>query len=300
MFFFQNTVVTMSEFKRSPSKVWWGNDNHEWREVSSSPGSQDSGFSDTETSPHQMANKKCLTPETARKSPTQRIPKDIFKKNSSGQSQQNLCVNYKEKSTPEKTKLNGERLIKSDIKVTPNRIIENVPSVTEPIRKHKYTKNSPKVSRSLFNSKYKECKNILETNQYAKEVHATSNTYPSSSVDATFADSYSYNSNTSQTSEDDTENYSTKSLPVLKERENSPKLNKTAPAVLENFSDYEKVTSFNNSLSSDCESELECLFEKGLESPKYTSTPKVGLSGRMCQRRERLPLRLVLTNENDR
>lgn len=39
-------------FKRSPSKVWWGSESLEFREVSSSPGSQDSGFSDTESSPN--------------------------------------------------------------------------------------------------------------------------------------------------------------------------------------------------------------------------------------------------------
>lgn len=288
----------MSEFKRSPSKVWWGNDSVEWREVSSSPGSQDSGFSDSETSPHLQANTNNHTPDTPKKTPAQRIPKDIFKKLTSDQSTQNLCVNYKEKSTPEKTKLNGERLVKSEVKLTPKKVVENLPCNTEPVRKHRYTKNSPKVSRSLFSSKHKECKNILETHQYSKEVHTTSNTYPDSSVDATYADSYSYNSDESKTI--DTEIYSTKSLPVIGKRENSLKFHKTAPAVLENFRDYEEVTIFNNSLSSDCESELECLFESGLESPKHTSTPKVCLGGRMYRRRENFPLRLVLTNENDR
>lgn len=289
----------MSEFKRSPSKVWWGNDNLEWREVSSSPGSQDSGFSDSENSPHSnTVNKK--TPNTPKKSPVQRIPKDIFKELTSSQAKQNLAANYKEKSTPEKTKLNGDRLIKSDVKTTPKRFTENLPCNTEPVRKHRYTKNSPKVSRSLFNSKHKECKNLLETHQYAKEVHATLNTYPNSSVDATFADSYSYNSDNSKTTDEESEIHSTKSLPVISEQENSFRFNKTAPAVLENLRDYEEVTRFNTSLSSDCESELECLFENGLDSPKHTSTPKVGLVGRMSRRREKLPLHLALISDNDR
>lgn len=290
----------MSEFKRSPSKVWWGNDHQEWREVSSSPGSQDSGFSDTETSPHLQTNNN-RTPVTPKKSPVARIPKDIFKNLTSDQSKQNLCANYIEKSTPEKTKLNGERLIKTDVKMPPKSVIENLPCQTEPVRKHRYTKNSPKVSRSLFSLKHKECKNILEANQYAKEVHVTLNTYSNSSVDATFADSYAYNSDNSKITEDDTEIYSTKSLPIISKCEHLRKANQTAPAVLENLHDYEEVTHFNNSLSSDCESELECLFEKGLESPKHTSTPKVGLGGRMLyQRREKLPLHLVLTSGNDR
>lgn len=44
----------MSEFKRSPSKVWWVEDTTSWRlESSASPGSQDSGFSDSEILPAQ-------------------------------------------------------------------------------------------------------------------------------------------------------------------------------------------------------------------------------------------------------
>lgn len=291
----------MSEFKRSPSKVWWGNDNLEWREISSSPGSQDSGFSDSETSPHIQANSNRVTPETPKKTTIQRIPKDIFKELTTMQGKQNLSANYKEKLTPEKTKLNGERLIKSDVKATtPKRVTENQPCNTEPIHRHRYTKNSPKVIRSLFSLKQKECKNILETHQYAKEVHSTLNTYPNSSVDATFADSYAYNSDNSKTTDEEIESLTTKSLPVISEQENSFRLSKTAPAVLENCRNYEEVTHFNTSLSSDCESELECLFENGLDSPKHTSTPKVGLVGRMYGRREVLPLRLALTDENDR
>lgn len=286
----------MPGFKRSPSKVWWGNDSQEWLEVSSSPGSQDSGFSDTETSPRLKANlNSSPTPDTPKKSPVQRIPKDIFKELTSDQSKQNLCMHYKEKSTPEKTNLNGGRLIKSDVKTTPKRVIESVPSYTEPVRKSRYTKNSPKVSRSLFNSKHKECKSISESNQYSKEVLTTT-------TDATFADSYSYNSDNSKNfDEESTGNYTTKSLPLFGDLPDFSNVNKTAPAILENYQDYEEVTCFNNSLTSDCESELECLFENGLESPKHTSTPKVDLlRGRMFPTREKLPLRLVLTNENDR
>lgn len=44
----------MGEFKRSPSKVWWVEDNTTWRlHSSASPGSQDSGFSDSEILPAQ-------------------------------------------------------------------------------------------------------------------------------------------------------------------------------------------------------------------------------------------------------
>lgn len=44
----------MGDFKRSPSKVWWIEDNTTWRlQSSASPGSQDSGFSDSEIPPAQ-------------------------------------------------------------------------------------------------------------------------------------------------------------------------------------------------------------------------------------------------------
>lgn len=48
-FYFLFLVSTMGDFKRSPSKVWWIEDNTIWSlQSSASPGSQDSGFSDTE------------------------------------------------------------------------------------------------------------------------------------------------------------------------------------------------------------------------------------------------------------
>lgn len=302
-FLLQDSFVTMSEFKRSPSKVWWGNDSLEWREVSSSPGSQDSGFSDTETSPQLQQQPKQDRQEAPKKSispTTQKIPKDIFKESST--EQQNLSINIKEKITPEKIKINNDRLIKSEGKpnCTEIRVEINVIN-TEPIKRHRYTKHSPKVSRNLFS--VRQCKelknNSIETHQYSKYVSredVTRNLH--TSEEATIDDSYSVY--TDKNKDTTTENLTTRSLPVINSDfetdEEVKKQSESAPGVLENVREYEGITSFNNSLSSDCESELECLFNGDLESPKYTSTPKGGKM--MCQRLEKLPLRLFLKQQD--
>ncbi|EEZ98754.1 hypothetical protein TcasGA2_TC001318 [Tribolium castaneum] len=195
----------MSDFKRSPSKVWWASESLEWREISGSPGSQDSGFSDTETSPP--------------------IPKNVAEqiaKNSDCSKAGNLSSNYQEKTTPDKS-----------IKQSPL-----------------YTKNSPRVSRNLF----KDVKDVVK-HQYSKEVACLSPRKVRSFSEELPGRSYGL-------------------------------LNRSAPAVLEEIKDEEE--SLSNSLSSDCESELECLFNGALESPKHTSTPK------MKQTRHKVPLNLYL------
>ncbi|KAG5869392.1 Protein inscuteable-like protein [Gonioctena quinquepunctata] len=293
------STLVMTEFKRSPSRVWWGNDANEWREVSASPGSQDSGFSDTETSPHNNVVNIKQNEETPKKpTPSQRIPKDIFKELASENSKQNLAVNFVEKSTPEKASLGGRTA-----KTSPKKEREKMAAPnTEPVRKSRFTKNSPKVSRNLFTSslmKQKECK----THQYAGDVRdTTSSRSLNTSEEVTVDDSYSWRSDAN--AEHSHESYATQSLPVPEsspESRTAAARNESAPAVLEKFREYEGVTSFNNSLSSDCESELECLFDAGqLESPQHTSTPKTDAEGRMCQRREKLPLRLFLRYQQDR
>ncbi|XP_056644652.1 protein inscuteable homolog [Diorhabda sublineata] len=267
------TPLNMTEFKRSPSKVWWGSDSTEWRE---SPGSQDSGFSDTETSPNlqQQQNAKINSSTPKKETPPQRIPKDIFKQLTTENQKHNLSRNFKEKTTPEKDNL-AKRLAHA----------ENEPEDTESdaARKTGYVKNTPKVSRNLFNSnKTKTC-----ANQYSDEAPGT-NAYLSTSREVTVDDSYSHESDEGTERSID---WTTKSLPLRSISENFPSvdLSKSAPAVLEPFGDDDGAAGRDNSLSSDCESELECLFE-GLEPPEHTSTPKGDFRRNMRQTNEKLPI----------
>ncbi|KAJ8921521.1 hypothetical protein NQ315_003139 [Exocentrus adspersus] len=276
---------SMSGFKRSSSKVWWASDSLEWREISSSPGSQDSGFSDTETSPHIQAKNTNNTIDTPKnRSPAQRIPKEIFKKLSS---EQNLSVNYKEKATPEKERITPERLVKTETK---DLVKSEACSNTDPVRKHRYTKHSPKVSRNLFNTstKEKECRNAIETHQYSKEQTSASVLNTSNEDDSKSSDQDSF------------EYARTRSLPSRSTPKNPVvRLNRSAPAVLEEVREDEDVTNSSNSLASDCDSELECLFNGG-ESPRHTSTPKMAPGLRMRHRRDKLPLNLFLKYQQER
>ncbi|CAH1100811.1 unnamed protein product [Psylliodes chrysocephalus] len=289
-----------SDFKRSPSKVWWGSEM-EWREVSTSPGSQDSGFSDTETSPNlQQQNQNAKTETPKKESPSQRIPKDIFKALATESSKQNLSCNFKEKSTPEKDNLVVKRSTQTEVKVV-SKDRESELTKSEPVRKSRYVKNSPKVSRNLFtsNSKIKSG----TPNQYSENVQ-DANTFLNTSEEVTVDDSYSYRTHETL----DSFEYTTQSQPALKHPEDFSldEISKSAPAILEparefrDKSEYEAVTSFNNSLSSDCESELECLFNGRLESPKHTSTPKPDAVEAMRQKNEKLPLRLFLQYQQER
>lgn len=281
----------MTEFKRSPSKVWWGSESTEWREISTSPGSQDSGFSDTETSPNlQQQNTKNNTSTPKKEAPAQRIPKDIFKELTTENLKQNLSCNFKEKSTPEKDNL-VKRLVHTEKK--PKIHDKDMELMkTDPVRKPRYVKNSPKVSRNLFTSnKMKTC-----TNQYSDDVPGT-NTYLNTSEEVTVDDSYSYKTDKTE----DSFEYTTKSLPLrsISEKFSIDEQSKSAPAVLERVREDEGVASYNNSLSSDCESELECLFN-GVESPKHTSTPKGEFCGNMRQRNGKLPLNVLLKYQQNR
>lgn len=199
----------MSDFKRSPSKVWWASDFLDRREeVSGSPGSQDSGFSDTETPPLQIQKTTTNKPE-------------------------NLSINYQEKSTPEKSRLGAD-----------------FP------RKSLFAKHSPKVSRNLFNAK--RCVKDALNHQYAKDVE--DKTRSSERVE-------------SGRSLEEEVLRASRSLPTREEAKRAEFFNRSAPAVLEEVREDEAECA-DFSLSSDCESELECLFNGGLDSPKHTSTPK--------------------------
>lgn len=94
----------MGEFQRNPSKVWWGGDSQNWgvRSASASPGSQDSGFSDTEASPPAPQQSPARQSETPRRQVLQQdVARDIMKSNTS-EDCKNLTGNFKEKTTPKK------------------------------------------------------------------------------------------------------------------------------------------------------------------------------------------------------
>lgn len=142
----------MGDFKRSPSKVWsWNEDNTTWRlQTSASPGSQDSGFSDTEPLPAQR-----------------NILRDITKDGQDDSSKnKNSNQEYKEKSVSDKNSfnINVEKL---------NRAIElQKLQQTKPL----YQKRS---RRNLFKA---DCSKTARSNQYAKDDYGTNRQQISSGV----------------------------------------------------------------------------------------------------------------------
>ncbi|KAL3276534.1 hypothetical protein HHI36_011909 [Cryptolaemus montrouzieri] len=277
----------MGEFKRSPSKVWWGNDSeHNWRTSSSSPGSQDSGFSDSEMN-HNIENR---LEDTAKGTLAQRIPKDIFKELSNANHELNLSSNYKEKTTP-----NKKSPLMSD------KISERHVCLSEPTKKNRYIKYSPRVNRSLFTRK--TYSNELVTNQYAENDSECTNTKHSYASVSTNEDSISSSAYDNSSLSEESYIEGTKSLPntqLKNQHDISGFLNKTAPPILQDFvSDDEGVTAFNESFSdSECERELEDLFND-LDSPKHTSTPKTD-GGMERLKRGNLHMNLLLKFQKDR
>lgn len=259
----------MSGFTRSPSKVFWGSEEISWhhRATSSSPGSQDSGFSDTETSPASKPKTK-----TAEKL-------DIRKNSHANENTQNLSQNAKDKLTPKKQ---IQLLMENDQKEkrfnTPARRIEGQVKSESHIGRFKYAKNHPKVSkRNLFRSiQMDTTHNSTEPrgHQYARG--GTDQVQDGDDIN----NGVTYDENISWSSIDNTDDYSPRgnnTVPVVKNRRrvgNKIAFNISAPAVL--TEDEELVTSFNSSTPSysDSDSELECLFAGAFESPRHTSTPK--------------------------
>lgn len=147
------------------------------------------------------------------------------------------------------------------------------------------------MTRKLFTSQHaKECVEIPNPNQYSKLTLTNSQ-----STEATNEEEE--NSRLSLDDYDTSSEISgTKSLPLTQITPPiTPRLGRSAPSKL-NSSDlqqYEAVTCFN-STSSECESELEQIFEE-FAGPEHTSTPKVLESMRHRRRnRERLQDRLRL------
>lgn len=243
-------MATMENFKRSPSKVWWGNEDQSWRSSSSSPGSQDSGFSDS------ILHKN----DNLAVKPSEKLINDIYKEISTNSS------NFKEKLTPSKTN-SSLKTVKKEY------FLNREKCLSEPVRKNRYIKKSPKaIRRTLFESANKYAENVLLDEQSEEFLSESSIT-------------------------------SVKSLPNPSRNiiENFDDLSKTAPAILQNRfdcsfnSEDEGVTAFY----SDSDDELKELFNGDLESPKHTSTPK-NWGMERGPLRKKLPLNLYLKYQQER
>lgn len=258
----------MSGFTRSPSKVFWGSDNISWshRTTSSSPGSQDSGFSDTETSPSVKA--KTEAPQKL----------DILKDTCVNENTQNLSRNVKDKLTPKK-----QILLRDNARKENDACCLNIPmrklavqAKSDPqINRFKYAKNHPKVNkRNLFRSIQMDTthNSTKRRHQYARG--GSDQVQDSDDIN----NEVTYNENISWTNIDITDSpHGNITVPIVRNRRrvgNKIAFNISAPVILSE--DEELVTSFTSSTSSysDSDSELECLFAGTIESPRHTSTPK--------------------------
>ncbi|XP_031358874.1 protein inscuteable homolog isoform X1 [Photinus pyralis] len=258
----------MGEFQRSPSKVWWQDDYDSWPRMSS-PGSQDSGFSDAENLPPHADYQK--------QSPNanlQNFPKEILKNISEEDlKSQNLFSNIKQKFSPKK---NLKHLSVSNLRTPPRDFKEPTRTVqSEPVKKQRFYRNgSLKVSRSLFKNTLKDDTSVRYPYQYAEGINDDVELQHSNTTSkVTFDDSHIWKSN-----ENSVESFEgVKTYPFL----NDSLLfliqrNKSAPAILPPTDDDCKnisLSSHDSLQSSD--SEFESAFHSLLNCPTNTSTPKV-------------------------
>lgn len=275
----------MAEFQRSPSKVWWldeSNSNNWDRIASASPGSQDSGFSDTESSPtarqkrhfrekqqqQQLQEEKNNNTRKNEKTPEE-IKKDILK-NETSDNAQNLSSNVKEKITPKKNFIKRKECKDYHHPSSSNvNVINNTPI----IRKNK--DHDKQLNRKLFTNIQMQDDEYDDDHQYAKGVDGNvveiQHSLNKRKSEVTYRNSsYSWLLNENSDLPEDVQ-----SLPILLSSSNAhyedDLANLSAPALL---NEEESITSFNHSLNSDCDSELESLFNDNICTPIHTSTPK--------------------------
>lgn len=295
----------MGEFQRSPSKVWWldeDSNNNNWdRIASASPGSQDSGFSDTESSPtahqkghhrHHQKQQQLLeqrqenynNTKQSEKTPEE-IKKDISKNGTSDKAQ-NLSSNVKEKITPKKNFINQKECKELPSSSNNNNVNNNNNNCngennnnnnnnTPVIRKNK--DHDKRLNRNLFTNIQMQDDEYDDDHQYAKgvdgnvvEIQHSLNKIKS---EVTYRNSRSYSwllNENSELPED------VKSLPIYLSSTSNTHYeddlgNLSAPALLD---EQESITPLNRSLISDCDSEIESLFNDNIYTPLHTSTPK--------------------------
>lgn len=306
MSIFLDSLEKMGEFHRSPSKVWWQYEHENWpRNSSASPGSQDSGFSDTENSQPTSLRTNDQRTETSK-----RVSKDILKDISEENSTKshNLWSNFKQKTSPNKsialelsdTKSVSNRFLTGSVSEfisrTPISRYEDGISKSEPIKRHRFHRNgSLRVSRNLFKNLSKEAfDRSLPSSppyQYATEINDV--------VESQYSNSnYKVRQDCSQLWKLDDGGSEiverAKTFSLLNGDLSALQRHLLAPAVSPNNRDNSKITSYtkdHSAQSSDCESEFEYNFHGPANCPIHTSTPK-GLSSSyriMKQRNKRTP-----------
>lgn len=247
----------MAEFQRSSSKVWWLEDSISWRRrASASPGSQDSGFSDAESSPPLQQQQPQPQQENNDEAKLERTPEQIkndITKNGTTDKTLNLSSNIKEKSTPRKN-----LILQNDNK---NSIDNNTPVTTKD--KENQIK---KPNRNLFTNI--QIQDSEEYDQYAEDVIASvvdAQRLNKTNTEVTYENSHSWLLNENSKLPE-----CVKSLQnISNDREyQDDEKNLTAPP---NLLKQEDSASVN---ISDCDSEIESLFIENIQSPEHTSTPK--------------------------
>ncbi|KAK4881524.1 hypothetical protein RN001_004843 [Aquatica leii] len=295
-----NYEQEMGEFQRSPSKVWWQCDYDSWPRNISSPGSQDSGFSDAEILPPNSDPQKRMTQSPQLRDISKDLLKNVSEKDDT--KPQNLFTNLKQKCSPKKSMA---FLSVSDYKIqTPSRQSQEPIIKTEPIKRHKFHRNgSLKVSRNLFKNLLREPADDTSLRfpyQYAEGRNDyVESQYSNTSSKVTYDDSYIWKSN-----ENSIESYEgVKTYPFLTDTLSfSIQRNKSAPAVVlstdwnENFI----LNPHDESLQSS-DSELESAFHNLIHKPKQTSTPKFSFRSfrNMRQHRSKRISKLASSAKND-
>ncbi|XP_065169411.1 protein inscuteable homolog isoform X2 [Atheta coriaria] len=273
----------MGEFHRSPSKVWWAEEALSFRAFSESPGSQDSGFSDTETSPN--IRQQLEKPKT----PEKKIPHALAKSDNTTQ-KTNLTSEIIEKSTPSKSILLQGLITPGKVYYlpnTPNRNLDKLRDVkTEPNHRLyvKLQDGNNKVSRNLFrsvklntnddnNNQSNDVEDVQVGNQYAPHVEVQVQELNSN---ACFNESEEFDYSDEEVS-------CNRTLPMVSRKVDNYPPNLSAPAFIYQ-QEQDKSTSFDKNQENeenngkildfeDSEGEMESYFK--IKSPKHTSTPKL-------------------------
>ncbi|KAF5286332.1 hypothetical protein FQA39_LY04230 [Lamprigera yunnana] len=278
----------MGEFQRSPSKVWWQCEYDSWPRNMSSPGSQDSGFSDAEN----------LAPSTEQRLTPKSHLKDILKRSAQNDSNksQNLFSNFKQKFSPKKS---ITHLSLTDYYPRTPMCEFKEPSVkTEPTKKHRFHRNgSLRVSRNLFRNLLKEPADdsaVRYPYQYAEgRDDYVESQYSNASSNVTYNDSRTLKSN-----ENGVKLFEgVRTYPFLLGNSSVPsQRNKSsAPAIVLTTDGNENViVKTHDEFLHSSDSELESAFHSLLNRPKQTSTPNFYRSLRnMRQNRSKRPSKLA-------
>ncbi|XP_018325698.1 protein inscuteable homolog [Agrilus planipennis] len=267
----------MKKFQRSPSKVWWGEEALNWsqRSTSSSSGSQDSGFSDTETSSGHLKKREPSPGQPSNGETSNQFRKDILKDITSSQ---NLSSNFKEKSTPKKTSPFYTQKKENNPSNRFSSIEEGEDLATTAcacISSNKHVVETEVVNNRVNRNLFKN----LDANETARDLNVEDDSSefsePCDNNNRTVSDHDEIPLQFSECSIDNVDGC--KTYPFLSVSPYVLQKNNSAPALIDHPEVTEPVSNSlrRSSLSSSDESELELLFNENLlGSPKHSSTPK--------------------------